>query len=246
MLVLLRLLLSFAPYDPSAVSLTRTVVVLGSRATGVGLDAPEVDETPARTVGVEPFTIDPTEVTRGAYAACVVAGSCPERQMGWADLVSLLPMTDVSWAEATTYCKARGARLPTEVEWERAARGTHPREGRRFPWGDAADCSHANWGNYEGEGRCPANAGRPVAVASYPATDGIYDLAGNVWEWTADYYGRSPTLPTPRGAEDLGNVPRRSVRGGACCSILAAPRLANRVGWPEDYRDADLGFRCVR
>ena len=120
-------------------------------------------------------------------------------------------------------------------------------DGRRFPWGDEPACERANWGNFEGEGRCPANPGHPVAVARYKATsDGIYDLAGNVWEWTADYYGRSHTTPTARGSEELGRAPRRSVRGGACCSILAAPRIANRVGWPEDYRDADLGFRCVR
>ncbi|MEO6950263.1 MAG: SUMF1/EgtB/PvdO family nonheme iron enzyme [Polyangia bacterium] len=243
MLALLRLLLAIATFDPSPVSLPRARVRMGA-SVRTGIDRPEQDEGPARLVEVAAFTLDRTEVTRGAYTACVLAGACVRRQVMWTDLLSRLPMTDVRWSEAAAYCRAVGGRLPTELEWERAARGTG---SQTYPWGDAPDCARANWGNYEGEGRCPDNPGRPVAVASYPpSSDGLYDLAGNVWEWTADYYGRSHTAPTPRGAEELGRAPRRSVRGGACCSILAAPRTANRVGWPEDYRDTDLGFRCAR
>ncbi len=229
------------------------------RGAGRDPDA-EDDERPGRNVYVSAFAIDRTEVTRGAYAACVAAGRCAARKdLSARDLFSRLPMTQVSWLEANAYCAAHGARLPSEAEWERAARG--PRDRRRFPWGDEPTCRRANFGNYEGEGRCAENPGHPVEVGRFPdgaSPEGVLDLAGNVWEWAADYYDprayastpvrdpRGPARPLPRGPEELGTAPRRSVRGGACCSILALPRITNRLGFPEDYRDVDLGFRCAR
>ncbi len=96
--------------------------------------------------------------------------------------------------------------------------------------------------------------GHPVEVGRHPSgasPDGVEDLAGNVWEWTEDYYDprgfprRADSAPVPRGADELGRAPRRAVRGGACCSMFGLPRIDNRVGFPEDYRDADLGFRCA-
>ena len=219
----------------------------------------EDDERPARRLRLGAFSIDRTEVTRAEYAACVAAAGCPPRPLAPADRASRLPMTDVSFTEAAAYCAARGARLPTEAEWERAARG--PADRRLYPWGDAPDCARANFGNFEGEGRCPANPGHPVEVGRYPrgaSPEGVLDLAGNVWEWTADLYDprayaaapdrdpRGPRRPRPPRPEELARAPRRSVRGGACCSMFGLPRLTNRVGFPEDYRDVDLGFRCAR
>jgi formylglycine-generating enzyme required for sulfatase activity len=230
------------------------------RGAPAGAADAEAAERPGRTIALSAFAIDRTEVTRGAYAACVLAGRCPPRRdLGLRDLVSRLPMTEVSHVEATAYCRAAGARLPPEAEWERAARGA--RDARRYPWGDEPDCARANFGNFEGEGRCPRAPGRPVEVGAFPAgasPEGVLDLAGNVWEWTADYYDpdayakapasdpRGPRAPVPRRPEELGRAPRRSVRGGACCSMLGLPRVDNRVGFPEDYRDIDLGFRCAR
>jgi formylglycine-generating enzyme required for sulfatase activity len=193
----------------------------------------EEDERPERTVVVKAFAIDRTEVTRAAYAACVAARRC-KRPPGAAapDDDARLPMTNVSWSDAQAYCKFAGGRLPTEAEWEKAARGP---DGREYPWGDALDCEHANWGNFDGEGPCAGkNPGRPVPVGGYPTGASVYgalDLAGNVWEWVADKYDEEPA--------------RRVVRGGSCCSYFVAPRAANRNAWAPEHRDADLGFRCA-
>jgi formylglycine-generating enzyme required for sulfatase activity len=194
----------------------------------------EEDERPERTVVVKAFAIDRTEVTRARYAACVAARRCKAVPDGKADADAdpALPVTGVSWADAQAYCKFARGRLPTEVEWEKAARGA---DGREYPWGDALDCARANWGNFDGEGPCAGkNPGRPVRVGSYPTGASIYgvlDLGGNVWEWVADKYDDDPG--------------RRVVRGGSCCSYFVGPRAANRNAWAPEHRDADLGFRCA-
>jgi formylglycine-generating enzyme required for sulfatase activity len=192
------------------------------------------DERPAVTVTLSSYVIDRTEVTQAMYARCVAARRCPPLR-NKADLARDpdLPMTNVSWYEARSYCSYAGGRLPTEAEWEKAARGD---DGREFPWGNDPDCSRANWGNFQGEGPCAAgnNPGHPVAVGSYPrgaSPYGVLDLAGNVWEWVEDRYADEP--------------PRRIVRGGSCCSYFVAPRAANRNAWDPGYRDGDLGFRCA-
>jgi formylglycine-generating enzyme required for sulfatase activity len=189
------------------------------------------DERPVARRRLPAFRIDRTEVTRAMYARCVAARRCMAVP---GDLVSEpdLPMTRVSWNEARSYCTYAGGRLPTEAEWEKAARGP---DGREFPWGEEADCGRANWGNFDGEGPCAGkNPGRPVPVGRYPAGAspyGLHDMAGNVWEWVEDKYDQDPT--------------RRVVRGGSCCSYFVAPRAANRNAWAPDHRDGDLGFRCV-
>ena len=205
---------------------------------------PEADEQPRRTVVVAPFSIDADEVTRADYARCVAAGACkPPVGEPARDTTSRLPVTGVTWHDAAAYCRFVHKRLPTEAEWERAARGP---DGRTYPWGDAPECARANFGNFEGEGRCPKNPGHPVDVGSYGGGE-LHDLAGNVWEWVADwydarYYARAPSTnpPGPRHGE------RRVVRGGACCSMFGLPRASNRNAFPPDYRDDDLGFRCAR
>lgn len=191
------------------------------------------DERPERTVVVAAFAIDRTEVTRARYAACVAAHKCKAAPPAAPDATGPeLPVTGVSWADAQAYCRFAGGRLPTEVEWEKAARGA---DGRTYPWGDELDCSRANWGTFDGEGPCAGkNPGRPVRVGSYPtgaSTYGALDLGGNVWEWVADKYEDDPG--------------RRVVRGGSCCSYFVGPRSANRNAWAPEHRDADLGFRCA-
>jgi formylglycine-generating enzyme required for sulfatase activity len=191
----------------------------------------EEDERPARKVTLKAFAIDRTEVTRGEYAACAEAGRCkPSDDKSDGD--AKLPVTGVDWNEAQAYCKFAGGRLPTEAEWEKAARGT---DGREYPWGNDIDCARANWGNFEGEGPCAGkNPGHPVTVGQYPtgaSPYGALDMGGNVWEWVADKYDQDPG--------------RRVVRGGSCCSFFVGPRAANRNAWAPDHRDGDLGFRCV-
>jgi serine/threonine-protein kinase len=189
------------------------------------------DERPVVTHTLLLFRIDRTEVTRAMYASCVAARRCQPLAL---DLQGEpgLPVTQVNWNQARAFCAYAGGRLPTEDEWEKAARGS---SGRDYPWGDDLDCARANWGNFDNEGPCAGkNPGRPVAVGSYPqgaSPYGALDMAGNVWEWVADKYNRDPS--------------RRVVRGGSCCSYFVEPRAANRNAWDASYRDADLGFRCV-
>ncbi len=198
----------------------------------------EEDERPARKVTVKAFAIDRTEVTRGDYAACVTAHRCKavsaanSAAAAAGEDADKLLVTGVDWNDAQAYCRFAGGRLPTEAEWEKAARGT---DGREYPWGDDADCARGNWGNFEGEGPCAENnPGRPVAVGRYAtgaSPYGVLDLGGNVWEWVADKYDEDPK--------------RRVVRGGSCCSYFVGPRSANRNAWAPEHRDGDLGFRCA-
>jgi formylglycine-generating enzyme required for sulfatase activity len=207
-----------------------------------GSTAGDEDERPERTVVHKAFAIDRTAVTRAAYARCMAARRCkalPGETRGAAadakaggDADANLPVTGVSWDDAVAYCRFAGGRLPTEAEWEKAARGG---DGRAYPWGNELSCARANWGNFDGEGPCAGqNPGRPVAVGSYPtgaSPYGVLDLGGNVWEWVADKYDDDPG--------------RRVVRGGSCCSYFVGPRAANRNAWAPGHRDADLGFRCA-
>ncbi len=190
----------------------------------------EEDERPSRRVTLKAFAIDRTEVTRAAFSRCVEAGRCRAPALAAGD--ANLPVTNVDWSDAQAYCKFAGGRLPSEAEWEKAARGT---DGREYPWGNDADCAKANWGSFEGEGPCAGkNPGRPVAVGSYPggaSPYGALDMGGNVWEWVADKYDSSGE--------------RRVVRGGSCCSFFVGPRAPNRNGWAPAHRDGDLGFRCA-
>jgi len=193
------------------------------------------DERPVRNQTVPAFFIDKTEVTRMAYATCVKARRCrpvPAAMAGPPGTDGEVPVTGVSWFDARDFCAFARGRLPSEAEWEKAARGT---DGREFPWGGEALCDHANWGSFDGEGPCAGqNPGFPVAVGRYPAgvsPYGALDMAGNVWEWVADSYDEDPR--------------RRVVRGGSCCSYFVPPRAPNRNAWAPVYRDRDLGFRCV-
>lgn len=202
----------------------------------------DTDERPARRAFVAAFELDRTEVTVGAYRRCVARGVCAPVSLPADDT---LPVTGVSWHEARRFCRLGGGRLPTEAEWERAARGD---DGRRFPWGDAPSCEKANHGSWKGEGLCGReNPGRPEPVGRRPAGQspfGALDLAGNVWEWVADAWSPRPArgARNPRGP---ARGARQVVKGGSCCSELLEPRAANRAAFPASYRDEDIGFRCA-
>jgi formylglycine-generating enzyme required for sulfatase activity len=191
-----------------------------------------LDERPVETKQLRAFRIDRTEVTRAMFARCVAARRCKAPAAVDLSVDATLPVTGVTFDDARAFCSFSGGRLPTEDEWEKAARGS---DGREFPWGAEATCDRGNWGNFDGEGPCSGkNPGRPVAVGSYPSGAspyGVLDLAGNVWEWVTGRYEDEPE--------------RRVVRGGSCCSYFVEPRAANRNAWAPDHRDADLGFRCA-
>jgi formylglycine-generating enzyme required for sulfatase activity len=217
------------------------------------------NESPQVTVFVPAFALDRTEVTVGDYLGCVRAGACrPTAELRLEREEPRLPVERVTWWEAAAYCRAQGGRLPSEAEWEKAARAF----GRRsWPWGGEWQEGRANHGRAErmGPGGTPAGedenvddadgfAGR-APVGSFPAGAsplGIVDLAGNVWEWTATPFARDPpqgsTRHDPRGPL-TGD--ERTVRGGSYRSPPSDLRLTRRVGLPPGERLAGVGFRCA-
>ncbi len=203
---------------------------------GVGDD----DEHPQHSVYLDAFWIMQTEVTNAQYAKCVAAGACgaPDNSR-WQDAAYAdHPVTAVDWNQASAYARWAGGRLPTEAEWEKAARGT---DGRTYPWGNEAPAaSLAN---------CCAFVNDTTPVGSYPAGASPYgalDMAGNVWEWTADwydsgYYSQSPAQ-NPTGPAN-GNS--RVVRGGGYWHVADDVRVASRARYDPAYRFWGSGFRVV-
>jgi formylglycine-generating enzyme required for sulfatase activity len=205
-----------------------------------------LDEQPKHKVYLDPYWIDQTEVTNGQYQLCVKAGSCPEPpvcgvgESTYQDATkSLHPVTCLIWDEATLYCEWIGGRLPTEAQWEKAARGT---EEYKYPWGTNFESSKCN--SQEG------SLDGPQAVGSFsPEGDspfGLQDMAGNVWEWTRDwydieYYGRAPS-ENP-GGPAAGE--RRSLRGGSWYANDCSVRTSYRYYDVPQGRSPGVGFRCV-
>ncbi|MBM4359042.1 MAG: SUMF1/EgtB/PvdO family nonheme iron enzyme [Deltaproteobacteria bacterium] len=208
----------------------------------MGSNDGQPDEQPVHEVAVAAFCLDRTEVTVAAYAACAAEGKCTPAFAGGFCNAGVAgrenhPINCVDWNQATAYCKAQGQRLPTEEEWEYAARGT---DGRRYPWGNAAPSNQLCWdgeGNDQGKG----NRQSTCAVGAYPSGRspfGLDDLSGNVWEWTASGYSSSYSSPR----SDTNRV----YRGGSWDSddpsrVRSAAR--SRVA-PTD-RSVHLGFRCA-
>ena len=215
------------------------------------------DEQPAHAVTVDGFWIDRTEVTNGQYHQCVQAGACdPPVESGsftrdsyYGDSVyDDYPVIWVRWDQAADYCAWAGRRLPTEAEWEYAARGP---EGRLFPWGDAFDGTLLNYCDVDCDGVNDetVNDGYPdtAPVGSFPAGVswcGALDMAGNVREWVADWYGRYPSeqQANPTGpASGDSRIPR----GGSWYDRPDDVRSTNRGGNSTDYSRHKVGFRCA-
>ncbi len=201
------------------------------------------DSGPARTITLSAYQIDRFEVTNAAYRACVEAGACrPPVNRGRFDSPAFdqHPVVYVDWNRATEYCAWAGKRLPSEAEWEKAARGD---DGRLWPWGEEFDGTKLN--------SAAAGLRDTTTVGSFREGDspyGVADLAGNVWEWVADfysagYYARSPDADPPgpsSGAE-------RVLRGGGFANDF--PRqivsIAFRDHAPAAFTDVGTGFRCA-
>jgi formylglycine-generating enzyme required for sulfatase activity len=194
--------------------------------------------------------MDKYEVTNGEYKKCVDAGSCRAPDESKSNTRSSYygdsryknyPVIYVDWNQAKSYCEWKGGRLPTEAEWEYAARGGL--SGAKYPWGDAIKGSDANYWN---SGDSEDND--TTAVGNYAANGyGLYDMAGNVWEWTNDWYGEkyyeNRSSQYPQGPNS-GSY--RVVRGGSWDNFTTDLRVSYRLSDTPTNRDYDVGFRCAR
>jgi formylglycine-generating enzyme required for sulfatase activity/energy-coupling factor transporter ATP-binding protein EcfA2 len=201
------------------------------------------DELPQRTVDMPEFFIDKTEVTNAAYGECVAAGRCaPSGSQPDYNNRPDLPVVWVSWQSAKNYCEWRGKRLPTEAEWEKAARGE---DGRLWPWGNSRE-------NRAKIGEVPPN--NPVAVGSFAEGQspyGVLDMIGNVNEWVNDkysptYYRDGPTNNPPGPPPPPPGQPDPTViRGGSFRTPLVDARTADRNAISPSPA-FDVGFRCAK
>lgn len=240
-------------------------------------DEGEEDERPAHQVTLKAFLLDEHEVTNGQYLECVNAKICRPWKADAAKAMKYgselefrgakKPVVGVSFDDAKTYCEWRGKRLPTEAEWERAARGD---DGRKYPWGNAFPDPKKH-GCFQG-----CQGGATAEVGSFPADAGPYghhDLAGNVWEWSADHYDpyaykrpsadrgvpgtcdeilaaqdelRKKKLEGYTGTNPIPTECERVLRGGAFNYHAKGLRSSNRVHHPGTWRLLVAGFRCAK
>ena len=180
------------------------------------------------------FYMDTTEVTVGQFKKFLKSsGYKPKEPINWAELYKYSsndkhPMIYVTWHDATAYAKWVGKRLPTEAEWEFAARGGLV--GKEFPWGDSEAVAR-DYANYDGTGGKDKRE-YCAPVGSFKLNGyGLYDMAGNVWEWCQDWYDSNKT--------------RRVLRGGSWNDPSSNLRAANRFGYFPSNTYYYVGFRCV-
>lgn len=209
---------------------------------------------PQHTVYLDAFWIDQNEVTNAMYQKCVEAGICtPPHETTWdnrfeyygTEYYANSPVMKVDREQAQTYCNWVGRSLPTEAQWEKAARGT---DGRIFPWGDILTKDYANYGD---------GSRGPTPVRSYNSGKspyGAFDMAGNVWEWVLDYYSpyrySNDPIINPVGPTD-GTI--LIVRGGAYGNVEhnIPTYFRGRIDLDDDYNIwrspwAANGFRCAK
>jgi len=216
------------------------------------------DERPVHQVELQAFYVDRTEVTVERFTACVEAGACiedtyvssssdsPYCNFGAAQREQH-PMNCVSWEGARAFCGWAGRRLPTEAEWEMAARG---RDGRSHPWGgEEPTCEFSVMKSETGDG-CGADHTWEVGSRPHGVSElGIFDLAGNVWEWAQDWYADDYYASSPKKApQGPAEGTQKVIRGG---SWLSAPdarslRCAERRGMDPDEGGNGMGFRCAK
>jgi len=240
------------------IALAWVSVPAGEFEMGTDGDKAEADERPKHKVALDAFMIGKYEVTNAQYQAFVKAtghrrpeNCCDPKFNVWkgSELIEgaeELPAINVSWDDAVAFCKWADARLPTEAEWEKAARGT---DGRLYPWGN--EPPSGNRANYSFD---------PVSMwdglASFAKKDqyengrspyGAYEMAGNVWEWTQDwydenYYKNSPAK-NPKGPD---KADARVIRGASWRNTAEMLRTANRNKHKPDERRVYIGFRCAK
>jgi len=212
----------------------------------MGSDQGQSDERPVHPVYLDAYYMDKYEVTNALYKACVDAEVCPPPQdsgfaydfYGNSDYDNF-PVMFMGWNMAKTYCAWRGAQLPTEAQWEKAAHGM---AGGTYPWGEGIDQTFANYGQ---------SGGIPSAVGSYErgkSSYGVYDLAGNVSEWVEDWYSNTFYANSPNSnPSGPGAGQYRVLRGGTWYDSKEKVRASDRSSFRPDAEIlASFGFRCAK
>jgi formylglycine-generating enzyme required for sulfatase activity len=214
----------------------------------IGNEADTTGETPAHTLYLEPFYIDKYEVTNGSYRVCVEVGACEAPQNVGSQTRPAYygsmefnnhPVVNVTWNMARQYCEWRRAHLPSEAEWEKAARSI---DGRTYPWGEGAGCVFANYADVSG-----ACVGDTIAVGTYQdgrSLYGAFDMSGNVAEWVNSLYWIYP-YSSADGREVVNTTGLRVVRGGDWGSPLDEITTYHRSGIDPSAYDLYTGFRCA-
>jgi len=215
------------------------------------------DEKPMHSVYLHEFWIDKFEVTNEQFSRFLnEEGNQKEDDVTWVNVEGEgsnivyeagqysprsgyedHPVTYVSWYGAQSYCQWVGKRLPTEAEWEKAARGT---DGRTYPWGEGIDCDHAQYSECDG-GTVPVRR-KPKGASPY----GALNMAGNAWEWVADWYqGDYYQVAPDRNPQGPNQGVYRVVRGGSCALPQRLSRCTGRFPFIPSVMRNDLGFRCA-
>lgn len=204
----------------------------------LGSDTGNEDETPQQDIYINAFNIDIYPVSNAEYKDFVDAtGHNPPRtwkEGAYPEGTADHPVIWVTWHDAQAYCEWAGKRLPTELEWEKAARGT---DGRTYPWGETFDSAKCN--------SKESGLGGTSPVGSYPdgvSPNGAFDMAGNVWEWTADWYEayRGSLYELARYGEQY-----KVLRGGSWFDAQDMVRSSTRKSFDPNQGFSTIGFRCA-
>jgi eukaryotic-like serine/threonine-protein kinase len=213
----------------------------------MGSDTGNPNHAPAHKMFVSAYWIDQHEVTNRQYIGCVAAGACDPpwafdsetRAVYYeAEQYADFPVQATTWRQADEYCAWVGGRLPTEAEWEKAARGT---DQRTFPWGEEApDCGKANYDRCVGD--TDAVDANPDGASPY----GVVGMAGNVWEWTADWYAQDTyQVHSKRDSSGPATGIHRVIRGGSWLTDADSMKTYYRFFSVTDFGWNSIGFRCV-
>jgi len=204
----------------------------------LGSDTGNEDETPQQRMVISGFNIDKYPVTNAQYKEFVDAtGRTPPRHWKngtYPEGIADHPVTWVTWYDAAAYAEWAGKRLPTELEWEKAARGT---EGLIYPWGNTFDSRKVNSSESGLKGTSPVGA-YPEGVSPF----GLFDMAGNVWEWTADWYQgyRGTLYELSRYGQQY-----KVLRGGSWYDGQSSVRTTTRKSFDPNQGFSTIGFRCA-
>ena len=218
-------------------------------------------EAPIHTITLDGYWIYQMEVTNAMYQACVADQACPRPQWNYSQTRDTYygdhafddyPVIYVSWVDAQSYCTWAGGRLPSEAEWEKAARGNQ--DERLFPWGDTpanseqANFCDTNCSEYYAENNKNDGYADTSPVGTYPAGAspyGLLDMAGNVWEWTYDWFATPYNKSITENPFGPANGTARVIRGGSFYNPSMDLRVVQRASLSPGKTLETLGFRCV-